>query len=80
MSNISSVEVRIFHIPLEEVLVDAKHGEHTHFELITTTITLEDGREGSGYTYTGGKGGFAIKAMIEHDLAPFFDWSGCNFS
>lgn len=71
MSNIASVKVRIFHIPLEEVLVDAKHGEHTHFELITTTVTLEDGSEGSGYTYTGGKGGFAIKAMIEHDLVPF---------
>ncbi|MFR9519979.1 MAG: mandelate racemase/muconate lactonizing enzyme family protein, partial [Rikenellaceae bacterium] len=24
----------------------------------------------TGYTYTGGKGGYAIKAMIEHDLAP----------
>ncbi|MGU6564097.1 hypothetical protein ACV2CJ_10860 [Salmonella enterica subsp. enterica serovar Livingstone] len=31
---------------------------------------MEDGSTGTGYTYTGGKGGYAIKAMIDHDLAP----------
>lgn len=69
-TNISSLKVRLFQVPLPEVLSDAKHGDHYHFELVTTTITLEDGSEGTGYTYTGGKGGYAIKAMIEHDLAP----------
>jgi L-alanine-DL-glutamate epimerase-like enolase superfamily enzyme len=49
---------------------DAKHGDHTHFELVTTTIQLEDGALGTGYTYTGGKGGHAIKAMVDHDIAP----------
>ncbi len=57
-------------MPLAEVLSDAKHGDHFHFELITVTITLEDGSVGTGYTYTGGKGGHAIKAMIHYDLAP----------
>jgi L-alanine-DL-glutamate epimerase-like enolase superfamily enzyme len=71
MSIIQSVQVRLFHIPLAEVLVDAKHGDHHHFELITATVRLADGSEGTGYSYTGGKGGHAIKAMIEHDLAPF---------
>jgi L-alanine-DL-glutamate epimerase-like enolase superfamily enzyme len=71
MTTIRSVEVRLFNVPLAEVLVDAKHGNHTHFELVTATIQLSDGSEGTGYTYTGGKGGRAIKAMIEHDLAPF---------
>ncbi len=71
MSLIASIDTRLFHIPLVEVLVDAKHGDHTHFELVTTTITLKDGSQGTGYTYTGGKGGFAIAAMIERDLAPF---------
>ena len=69
-SLIKNVEARIFKVPLPEVLNDAKHGDHTHFELITATITLEDGSQGTGYTYTGGKGGFAIKAMIDHDLSP----------
>ncbi|MBU2329003.1 MAG: mandelate racemase/muconate lactonizing enzyme family protein [Alphaproteobacteria bacterium] len=71
MTKISTIEVRLFHIPLAEVLVDAKHGDHHHFELITATVTLENGATGTGYTYTGGKGGHAIAAMIEHDLAPF---------
>jgi len=70
MTSIVKVNVRLFHVPLPEVLVDAKHGAHTIFELITVTITLQNGMEGTGYTYTGGKGGYAIKAMIEHDLYP----------
>ncbi|WP_261196103.1 mandelate racemase/muconate lactonizing enzyme family protein [Pseudoruegeria sp. SHC-113] len=68
---ITAVEVRRFDVPLAEVLTDAKHGDHTHFELITATVRLADGSEGTGYTYTGGKGGHAIEAMIRHDLAPF---------
>jgi len=32
---------------------------------------LEDGSEGTGYSYTGGRGGRAVHAMIEHDLATF---------
>ncbi|WP_204115308.1 mandelate racemase/muconate lactonizing enzyme family protein [Shimia biformata] len=71
MTKITSVDARLFHVPLDEVLVDAKHGDHHHFELVTATVTLADGSTGTGYTYTGGKGGYAIKAMIDHDLAPF---------
>ncbi|MEM9780271.1 MAG: uroporphyrinogen decarboxylase, partial [Pseudomonadota bacterium] len=71
MSRIASVDARLFSIPLAEVLSDAKHGDHTHFELVTATIHLEDGSSGTGYTYTGGRGGHAILAMIRHDLAPF---------
>lgn len=67
-TKISSVKTRLFTVPLPEVMSDAKHGDHYHFELVTVTITLEDGSEGTGYTYTGGKGGFAIKAMVEHDF------------
>lgn len=71
MPEIKSVEAKLFNVPLDEVLVDAKHGDHTHFQLITATVTLHDGTEGTGYTYTGGKGGTAILAMIRDDLAPF---------
>ncbi|WP_323772430.1 mandelate racemase/muconate lactonizing enzyme family protein [Antarctobacter sp.] len=70
-ARIARVSVRLFDVPLAEVLSDAKHGDHTHFELICATVTLDDGSEGTGYSYTGGKGGRAIAAMIEHDLAPF---------
>jgi L-alanine-DL-glutamate epimerase-like enolase superfamily enzyme len=71
MTHIASVQARRFQIPLAEVLSDAKHGDHTHFELITVTIGLDNGQQGTGYTYTGGKGGHAVLSMIEHDLAPF---------
>ncbi len=66
---IKNIDVKLFEVPLAEVLSDAKHGDHHYFELVTVTITLEDGTEGTGYTYTGGKGGYAIKAMAEHDFA-----------
>lgn len=71
MATIRQIEARYFAVPLSEVLSDAKHGDHSHFELITATIRLDDGTEGTGYTYTGGRGGRAVLAMIENDLIPF---------
>lgn len=70
-ARIEDVGVRLFRVPLGAVMSDAKHGAHTHFELVTVTLRLSDGSVGTGYTYTGGKGGHAIRAMIVHDLAPF---------
>ena len=67
---IEAVEAQLFRVPLPKVMVDAKHGAHTHFELVTVTIRTSDGLEGTGYTYTGGKGGRAILAVVEHDLVP----------
>lgn len=71
MATIESIAIRVFDVPLAEVLVDAMHGDHTHFELVTVTIRDSDGVEGTGYTYTGGKGGRAIVAMLVHDLKPW---------
>ena len=71
MAAIEKVEAQLYEVPLDEVLSDAKHGDHTHFELILATVTLDDGTVGTGYSYTGGRGGRAILAMIRHDLAPF---------
>ena len=67
---IARVETKLFAVPLPEVMSDARHGDHTHFELITAAVTLENGVSGVGYSYTGGKGGQAIRAMIDHDLSP----------
>ncbi len=69
MSRIINVVSRLFDVPLAEVLTDAKHGDHHSFQLVTATITLADGSEGTGYCYTGGRGGTAIQAMIDDDLA-----------
>ncbi len=69
-TRIDTIDTRLFRVPLAEVLVDARHGEHHHFELITTSVRLHDGSVGTGYTYTGGRGGQAVAAMLRHDLAP----------
>lgn len=78
MTTITSVEARAFKVPLSETLHDAKHGAHTHFELITATVTDDQGRSGTGYTYTGGRGGSAVLAMINNDLAPFLSGRDCE--
>jgi len=52
---IRSIETHRFNLPLDEVLTDAKHSDHSHFEVVTITITLEDGSSGAGYIYTGGE-------------------------
>ena len=67
---INSLSFSHFKVPLPEVLEDARHGDHTHFELITTTVNLSSGVSGTGYTYTGGRGGSSIFTMIKDDLAP----------
>lgn len=35
MPKITNVTASLFNVPLAEVLVDAKHGTHTHFELVS---------------------------------------------
>lgn len=70
MSEIARIETKLFSVPLPEPLYDSQHGMHSHFELVTVTLFLKDGTSGVGYTYTGGRGGKAIQAMIDNDLAP----------
>lgn len=65
MDRIRTVKAQLFRLPLAEVLRDAMHGDHTHFELITATVYFDSGVTGTGYTYTGGRGGPAIKAMAD---------------
>ncbi len=70
MSIIKNIKTDYYKLPLEGNMVDALHGKHDNFELITATVTLESGVTGVGYTYTGGIGGVAIAKMIELDLTP----------
>ncbi len=70
MSKIANIKVGYYKLPLEENLVDALHGKHDNFELITATVTTSEGVQGVGYTYTGGIGGGAVAKMLESDLAP----------
>lgn len=70
LNKIKQIKIDYFKIPLKGNLVDALHGKHDHFELITATITLDSGMSGTGYTYTGGFGGAAIATMLKVDLVP----------
>jgi L-alanine-DL-glutamate epimerase-like enolase superfamily enzyme len=67
---IRSIETSYYCLPLPEV-GDAGHGRLTHEELVLVEVAADDLSEaGLGYAYTIGRGGRAIQAMIEHDLAP----------
>ena len=54
-----------YRIPLPVVLSDSTHGDIAEFELVTVRVRDAAGAEGLGYTYTVGKGGAAIAALIE---------------
>jgi L-alanine-DL-glutamate epimerase-like enolase superfamily enzyme len=65
---IEHIETVYYRLPLEP-MGDAGHGAIDSEELITLTLHAE-GLVGHGYGYTIGRGGRAIQALIDHDLAP----------
>jgi L-alanine-DL-glutamate epimerase-like enolase superfamily enzyme len=68
---ISSIDTRLYFIPLPTVLTDAMHGEMRHFSVVTVQVQTDSGTDGLGYTYTVGKtGGTAVHAMVRDDLVP----------
>ena len=52
------------------VLSDSTHGAIGAFEVVTVRIRDADGAEGVGYTYTVGRAGAAVQALIARDLVP----------
>jgi len=60
----------LYHIPLPTMLSDSVHGTMPYFELVTVRLDTDDGLEGLGYTYTVGKGGCAIQALLATEIAP----------
>ena len=66
--SIERIETVYHRLPLEPQ-GDAGHGRIDSEELITLTLHA-DGLVGHGYTYTIGRGGRAIQALIEDDIAP----------
>jgi len=70
MMTIASVGVDHYRIPLPVVLSDSTHGDIAEFELVTVRVRDAAGTEGLGYTYTVGRGGAAVAALIKHDLCP----------
>lgn len=68
---IDRIETAYYRLPLEP-LGDAGHGPIDSEELITVKLRAE-GLEGHGYSYTIGRGGRAVRALIDHDLAPLIE-------
>jgi L-alanine-DL-glutamate epimerase-like enolase superfamily enzyme len=65
---IERVETAYYRLPLE-AMGDAGHGAIDSEELVTVKL-YAGGLVGHGYAYTIGRGGRAIKALIDQDLAP----------
>ena len=65
---IEHIETAYYRLPLEP-MGDAGHGAIDTEELITLTLHAE-GLTGHGYSYTIGRGGQAVRALIDHDLTP----------
>lgn len=68
VAKIVSIEPGFYRIPLPVVLTDSTHGEMKAFELNTMRIRDADGAEGVGYTYTVGRNGAAIDAILTREL------------
>ena len=68
MPGITSVEPGYYRIPLPVALSDSTHGEMTVFELNTIRVRDADGAEGVGYTFTCGRNGVAIDALLKRDF------------
>jgi L-alanine-DL-glutamate epimerase-like enolase superfamily enzyme len=66
--SIERLEIAQYRLPLE-AMGDAGHGTIDGEDLITVELHA-DGLVGHGYTYTIGRGGRAVRAVLEHDLAP----------
>lgn len=68
MPRIAAVEPGFYRIPLPEVLTDSMHGEMRAFELNTIRIRDADGAEGVGYTFTAGRNGAAVDAVLTREF------------
>jgi L-alanine-DL-glutamate epimerase-like enolase superfamily enzyme len=69
MAIIANVETGFFRVPLPVVLTDSMHGEMRAFELNTVRVRDADGAEGVGYTFTVGRNGAAVDAVLSREIA-----------
>lgn len=68
MAAIRSVESSVFKVPLAVVLSDSMHGSIPFFQINVVTVTDADGAQGIGYTYTVGRNGGAIQAILADEM------------
>jgi L-alanine-DL-glutamate epimerase-like enolase superfamily enzyme len=68
MASLTELIPGLYRIKLPSALTDSTHGQMTAFELNTLRVRDSEGAEGSGYTYTCGRNGSAIQALLEQDI------------
>ena len=68
MPAITFFEPGFYRVPLEVTVSDSTHGDMLAFELNTVRLRDTDGAEGVGYTYTCGRNGAAIDAILRRDI------------
>ena len=68
MSRIAEIEPGFYRIPLPVVLTDSTHGDMRDFELNTVRVRDSEGAEGVGYTFTVGRNGAAIDAVLRREF------------
>jgi L-alanine-DL-glutamate epimerase-like enolase superfamily enzyme len=66
---ITEVEARLYRIPPAVHIEDAIQ-RVAHWEFIITTVRTDAGISGTGFAYTNGMGGSAIRELVETYLAP----------
>ncbi len=68
MPAIAALEPGYYRIPLPVPLSDSTHGHMLAFELNTVRLRDADGAEGTGYSFTCGRNGAAIDAILRRDV------------
>ena len=68
MPRIAAIESGFYRIPLPTVLTDSTHGDIRAFELNTVRVRDADGAEGTGYTFTVGRNGAAVEAVLKREF------------
>jgi L-alanine-DL-glutamate epimerase-like enolase superfamily enzyme len=68
MPRIATIDPGFYRIPLPVVLSDSTHGAIHAFELITVRVRDAEGAEGVGYTYTVGRVGAAVHALLAREF------------
>jgi L-alanine-DL-glutamate epimerase-like enolase superfamily enzyme len=69
MARIAALETGFYRVPLPVTLTDSTHGEMRAFELNTVRVRDADGAEGVGYTFTVGRNGAAVDAVLSREIA-----------
>ena len=78
MAKLKTIETGFYRIPLPQVLTDSMHGEMRAFELNTVRLSDADGAEGVGYTFTVGRNGAAIDAVLTREMPEIFQGEDCD--